>query len=120
MSEALILAFQSQLSIVMETVMKTAVYEVTRLVEEGFLEEVRRRKQEVELLRLRLEWAERKLKGVSQRGTCADCGKTGLPNEEPEDITSAILLSKCVCVCVCVRVPGVRVYGCVDRKDIAW
>ncbi|XP_062334232.1 uncharacterized protein LOC134033961 [Osmerus eperlanus] len=93
MSETLILAFQSQLSIVMETVMKTAVYEVTRLVEEGFLEEVRRRKQEVELLRLRLEWAERKLKGVSQRAKCADCGKTGLPNEELEDITSAVLLS---------------------------
>ncbi|XP_046900835.1 zinc finger protein 324B isoform X2 [Hypomesus transpacificus] len=93
MSETLILAFQSQLSIVMETVMKTAVYEVNRLVEEGFLEEVRRRKQEVELLKLRLEWAERKLKGVSQRAKCADCGKTGLPNEEPEDITAAVPLS---------------------------
>ena len=97
--------------------MKTAVYEVNRLVEEGFLEEVRRRKQEVELLKLRLEWAERKLKGVSQRAKCADCGKTGLPNEEPEDITAAVPLSKCVCVCVCARWV---VNGCVGGKHIAW
>lgn len=90
MSETLVQAFQSQLSIVMETVMKTVMYEVTRLVEDGFLEEVRRRKQEVELLRLRLEFTEKKLKGAKRKGICEDCGKTGPPNEASEDSTSEV------------------------------
>ncbi|KAM4604203.1 uncharacterized protein ACJ7VT_018772 [Polymixia lowei] len=77
--ETLIVTFQTQLSDVMETVLKTAMYEVTRLVEDGFMEEVRRSKQEVELLRTQLQWAERKLcdeEGAKRerRGRC-DCGK---------------------------------------------
>ncbi|KAG7458474.1 hypothetical protein MATL_G00220560 [Megalops atlanticus] len=57
MSEA-ILTFQVQLSGVMETVLKSAMYEITRLVEDSFLEEVARSKQEVESLRQRLQWWE--------------------------------------------------------------
>lgn len=66
-------AFQTQLSDVMEAVVKTAMYEVTRLVEDGFLQEMKRRNQEVESLRIRLQWAERKLS--DQEGN--DGGKTG-------------------------------------------
>ncbi|XP_010894042.1 zinc finger protein 546-like [Esox lucius] len=59
MSEA-ILTFQYQLSNVMETVLKTAVNEITRLVKEGFLEEVTHSKQEVIVLRKKLhQWEQR-------------------------------------------------------------
>ncbi|XP_070710536.1 gastrula zinc finger protein xFG20-1-like [Pempheris klunzingeri] len=77
--DSLIVTFQTQLSDVMETVVKTAMYEVTRLVEDGFLEEVKRRNQEVESLRVQLQWAERKLSdhGGKERlemtGMCVDC-----------------------------------------------
>lgn len=59
--DTLVVTFQTQLSDVMETVVKTAMYEVTRLVENGFLQEMKRRNQEVESLRIQLQWAERKL-----------------------------------------------------------
>lgn len=65
--DTLIVTFQTQLSDVMETVVKTAVYEVTRLVEDGFLEEVKRRNQEVESLRMQLQWAENKLSDGKER-----------------------------------------------------
>lgn len=65
--ETLIVTFQTQLSDVMETVVKTAVYEVTRLVEDGLLEEVKRRNQEVESLRMQLQWAENKLSDGKDR-----------------------------------------------------
>lgn len=78
--DTLIVTFQTQLSDVMETVVKTAMYEVTRLVEDGFLEEVKRRNQEVESLRIQLQWAERKLsdqegKEGGKTGKCVDCAK---------------------------------------------
>lgn len=78
--DTLIVTFQTQLSDVMETVVKTAMYEVTRLVEDGFLEEVKRRDQEVETLRIQLQWAERKLsdqegKEGGKIGKCVDCAK---------------------------------------------
>ncbi|KAI1887902.1 hypothetical protein AGOR_G00195270 [Albula goreensis] len=57
MSDA-ILAFQSQLSGVMETVFKAAMYEITRLVEDSFLEEVSRSREQVESLKQRLQWSE--------------------------------------------------------------
>ncbi|KAF3851974.1 hypothetical protein F7725_005329 [Dissostichus mawsoni] len=60
--DTLIVTFQTQLSDVMETVVKTAMFEVTRLVEDGFLEEMQRRNQEVEALRMELQWAERKIR----------------------------------------------------------
>lgn len=59
--ETLVVTFHTQLSDVMETVVKTAMYEVTRLVEGGLLQEMKRRNQEVESLRSKLQWAERKL-----------------------------------------------------------
>ncbi|XP_077427022.1 uncharacterized protein LOC144055159 isoform X2 [Vanacampus margaritifer] len=50
--------FQSQLSGVMETVFKAAMYEITRLVEDSFLEEVKRCREQVESLKRRLKWSE--------------------------------------------------------------
>ncbi len=93
MSEALFLTFQSQLSVVMETVLKSAMFEITRLVEDSFLEEVGHRKQEVEVLKRRLQLSESKLQERErewerergrgrgrERGRktrCLDCGRTG-------------------------------------------
>ncbi|XP_056595923.1 uncharacterized protein si:ch73-109d9.1 isoform X3 [Triplophysa dalaica] len=78
MSEALFLTFQSQLSVVMETVLKSAMFEITRLVEDSFLEEVGHRKQEVEVLRRRLQLSESKLRQKEyEQGRkihCLDCG----------------------------------------------
>lgn len=78
--DTLIVTFQTQLSDVMETVVKTAMYEVTRLVEDGFLEEVKRRSQEVESLRMQLQWTEKKLSGQEGKEggksrRCVDCAK---------------------------------------------
>ncbi|KAK2815667.1 hypothetical protein Q5P01_026134 [Channa striata] len=77
--DTLLVTFQTQLSDVMETVVKTAMYEVSRLVEDGFLEEVKRRNQEVESLKMQLKWAENQLSNQdrkeSQGGRCADCGR---------------------------------------------
>ncbi|XP_030643661.1 zinc finger protein GLI4 [Chanos chanos] len=102
MSETLILTFQSQLSGVMETILKSAMYEITRLVETSFLEEVGRGKKEIEILRRQLQLSESKFrerererekererererereKGKVVR--CADCGSTRVPNERTE------------------------------------
>ncbi|XP_057699813.1 gastrula zinc finger protein XlCGF53.1 [Corythoichthys intestinalis] len=60
--DPLIVTFQAQLLDVMESVLKTAMYKVTQLVEHGFLEEVKRRNQELETLRMKLEYAEIRLK----------------------------------------------------------
>ncbi|XP_033985800.1 zinc finger and SCAN domain-containing protein 5C [Trematomus bernacchii] len=74
--DTLIVTFQTQLSDVMETVVKTAMFEVTRLVEDGFLEEMQRRNQEVEALRMELQWAERKIRDQGgNTGKCVDCAK---------------------------------------------
>lgn len=77
--DTLIVTFQTQLSDVMESVVKTAMYEVTRLVEDGFLEEVKRRNQEVETLRMQLQWAENKLSDQDDKERkvrrCADCAR---------------------------------------------
>ncbi|XP_061625946.1 zinc finger and SCAN domain-containing protein 2 isoform X1 [Phyllopteryx taeniolatus] len=80
--ETLTVTFQAQLLDVMETVMKTAMYKVTQLVEEGFLEEVKRRNQELETLRMKLECAEMKLSdhGLIERkkdGTFVDIASDG-------------------------------------------
>uniref|UniRef100_A0A671S7J7 Uncharacterized LOC107674214 n=1 Tax=Sinocyclocheilus anshuiensis TaxID=1608454 RepID=A0A671S7J7_9TELE len=81
MSEALFLTFQSQLSVVMETVLKSAMLEITRLVEDSFLEEVGHRKQEVEVLKRRLQLSESKLREreweQGRKTQCPDCGRTG-------------------------------------------
>lgn len=54
--DALIVTFRTQLSDVMEAVVKSAMFEVTRLVEDVFMMEVKRSKQEVDSLRLQLQW----------------------------------------------------------------
>ncbi|XP_056227418.1 zinc finger protein 813 [Seriola aureovittata] len=87
--DTLIVTFQTQLSDVMETVVKTAMYEVTRLVEDGFLEEVKRRSQEAESLRMQLLWAEKKLsdqggKDGGKTGRCVDCTKKDVDDAAEE------------------------------------
>ncbi|KAG7462067.1 hypothetical protein MATL_G00198780 [Megalops atlanticus] len=90
MSEA-ILTFHSQLSAVMETVLKAAVYEITRLVEVSFLEEATQSRQEVEVLRERLQrserrWAARERDG---RAKCVECGRA-VPSVEVEHSVQGI------------------------------
>ncbi|XP_015463050.2 zinc finger and SCAN domain-containing protein 12 [Astyanax mexicanus] len=82
MSE-IIPTFQTQLSGVMETVFKAAIFEITRLVEESFLEEVSRSREQVESLKKRLQWSETKRKDQqeSRRLRCADCGNARLSEE---------------------------------------
>ncbi|KAL7403867.1 hypothetical protein ABVT39_006124 [Epinephelus coioides] len=79
-----IVKFQSQLSGVMETVFKAAMYEITRLVEDSFLEEVTRCREQVESLKRRLKWSEsrRKEKEGDRRGRCTDCGRVGPSGED--------------------------------------
>uniref|UniRef100_A0A3Q2YE42 Si:ch73-109d9.3 n=1 Tax=Hippocampus comes TaxID=109280 RepID=A0A3Q2YE42_HIPCM len=66
--DTLVVTFQTQLLDLMETVVKTTMYKVTQLVENCFLDEVKRRSQELETLRIRLECAEMKLnnRGVKE------------------------------------------------------
>lgn len=71
--DTLIVTFQTQLSDVMEAVVKTAMFEVTRLVEDVFLVEVKRRSQEIESLRMQLQWIESKFKDQAGK----EGGKTG-------------------------------------------
>uniref|UniRef100_A0A1A7YUA4 C2H2-type domain-containing protein n=1 Tax=Iconisemion striatum TaxID=60296 RepID=A0A1A7YUA4_9TELE len=68
MAETL-LTFQSQLSGVMETVFKAALYEITRLVEDSFVEEVMRYRSQVQVLKKRLKRQE------ERKERCADCGR---------------------------------------------
>ncbi|XP_059184943.1 zinc finger protein 354B [Centropristis striata] len=108
--DTLIVTFQTQLSDVMETVVKTAMYEVTRLVEDGFLEEVQRRNREVETLRRQLQRAERKLsehKGAKS-GRCVDCAKEDVelcceaagerPREQQDDMFGSCVKEEGECV----------------------
>lgn len=81
--DTLIVTFQTQLSDVMETVVKTAMFEVTKLVEDVLLAEVKRRNEEVETLRLQLQWTERKISDHAGReevktGRCVDCARDGV------------------------------------------
>ncbi|CAB1325268.1 unnamed protein product [Coregonus sp. 'balchen'] len=110
MSEA-ILTFQYQLNGVMETILKTAVHEITRLVKDSFLEKVTRSNQEVDVLKERLQqceqrWRdgeeERKRREVEekeqrkkreereQRGMCRRCdGPSALPEREgPQEMAT--------------------------------
>ncbi|XP_055765647.1 zinc finger protein 497-like isoform X1 [Salvelinus fontinalis] len=91
MSEAIV-TFQSQLSGVMETVFKAAMYEITRLVDDSFLEEVSRSREQVESLKKRLQWSENRRrdrdKERGRRGKCADCGRADKEAEERSSGTS--------------------------------
>ncbi|MCJ8730329.1 hypothetical protein PDJAM_G00183150 [Pangasius djambal] len=82
MSE-LILTFQTQLSGVMETVFKAAIFEITRLVEDSFLEEVSRSREQVESLKKKLQWSESK-----GRRRCAECGNSKVASEERREKSS--------------------------------
>lgn len=76
-----ILAFQSQLSGVMETVFKAAMFEITRLVEDSFLEEVTRCREQVDTLKRRLKCSEsRRKQREADHQRCVDCGRVGLSN----------------------------------------
>lgn len=79
-----IVTFQSQLSGVMETVFKAAMFEITRLVEDSFLEEVTRCREQVETLKRRLKWSEsrRKEKDGERNAKCVDCGRAGTTSED--------------------------------------
>lgn len=81
MAEA-IANFQSQLSGVMETVFKAAIFEITRLVEDSFLEEMTRCREQVETLRKRLKWSEGRRGEGDARGRCKDCGRRGPSGEK--------------------------------------
>ena len=59
--DTLIAGFQTQLSDVMETILKTAMFEVTRLVEDGLFEQLRSRCHEVESLKVQLQLTESRL-----------------------------------------------------------
>ncbi|KPP61497.1 hypothetical protein Z043_120399 [Scleropages formosus] len=79
MSEAIV-TFQSQLSGIMETVLKAAVCEITSLVEGSFQGEMLRSRQEVEFLKQRLQWSERRWterereRGRGGGAKCVECG----------------------------------------------
>lgn len=77
-------SFQSQLSGVMETVFKAAIFEITRLVEESFVDEVLRCREKVESLEKRLKSAEshRKEKQDNGREVCVDCGRVRMAGED--------------------------------------
>ncbi|KAM3623060.1 uncharacterized protein V6R79_006379 [Siganus canaliculatus] len=89
MAEAIV-TFQSQLSGVMETVFKAAMFEITRLVEESFLEEVSRCREQVESLKRRLKWSEsrRKEREGDRLGRCTDCGRVEVSEEAEEECTA--------------------------------
>ncbi|XP_051559118.1 zinc finger and SCAN domain-containing protein 30 isoform X2 [Myxocyprinus asiaticus] len=75
----------------METVFKAAMFEITRLVEESFVNEVSRSREQVETLKKRLQWSESRRKNQEtsdRRLTCTECGKTRSSNEERVDISS--------------------------------
>ncbi|XP_045902355.1 zinc finger protein 62 homolog isoform X2 [Micropterus dolomieu] len=74
------------------------MYEITRLVEDSFLEEVTRCRDQVESLKRRLKWSEsrRKEKDGDRRGRCIDCGRVvGCGEEEPR-VTEKSLKQECV------------------------
>ncbi|KAG5846210.1 hypothetical protein ANANG_G00147380 [Anguilla anguilla] len=100
MSEA-ILTFQAQLSGVMETVLKTAVFEITWLVESSFQQEVARGRREAEALRQRLQAAERRWRAAEGRATegrategRVTCAEKGCGVKEEEEVGRT--LSSCV------------------------
>ncbi|XP_029107808.1 zinc finger protein 2-like isoform X3 [Scleropages formosus] len=86
MSAEAILTFQSQLSGIMETVLRAAVHEITSLVEDSFKGEVVRSRKEVETLRRRLQWSERRWRERDAGPRCAECGRVGVSPGEQERV----------------------------------
>ncbi|XP_041640149.1 zinc finger protein 180 isoform X2 [Cheilinus undulatus] len=93
-----IVTFQSQLSGVMETVFKAAMYEITRLVEDSFLEEVTRCRDQIETLKRRLKWSEsrRKEREGEKKGRCVNCERAGGASEEEPRATEISLKQESV------------------------
>ncbi|KAM9315027.1 uncharacterized protein KZ484_024745 [Pholidichthys leucotaenia] len=81
---------------VMETVFKAAMYEITRLVEDRFLEEVTRSREQVDTLKRRLKWSESRLREREGdlRGRCVHCGRVGLSGEDSTGDTEKSLKGK--------------------------
>lgn len=106
-----IVTFQSQLSGVMETVFKAAMFEITRLVEESFLEEVTRCREQVETLKRRLKWSEsrRREKDGERNAKCVDCGRTGTTGEQEPRPTGE--LNAEIASCYSVFLPVWSVYA---------
>ncbi|XP_056136747.1 zinc finger protein 329 isoform X2 [Lampris incognitus] len=63
------------------------MYEITRLVEDSFLEEVTRSREQVESLKRRLKWSEsrRRERDRDVIGRCVDCERKGLSNAEDDE-----------------------------------
>lgn len=93
-----IVTFQSQLSSVMETVFKAAMYEITRLVEDSFMEEVTRCREQVESLKRRLKWSESRCKDRDgdRRGRCVDCGRVGESSDKPKPTQTGERMFECI------------------------
>ncbi|KAM9793114.1 uncharacterized protein ACB057_011697 [Neosynchiropus ocellatus] len=90
-----IVTFQTQLSGVMETVFKAAMYEITRLVEESFLEEVTRCREQVEALESKLKWSEsRRQDGEDHKCRCLGCGRVSF-GETSMKPTEKVLKQEC-------------------------
>ncbi|XP_029622432.1 sal-like protein 1 [Salmo trutta] len=89
MMSEVIVTFQSQLSGVMETVFKAAMYEITRLVDDSFMKEVSRSREHVESLKKRLQWSENRRRERDREGgrigKCAECGRA---NDEAKERSS--------------------------------
>ncbi|XP_048852290.1 zinc finger protein 45-like isoform X2 [Brienomyrus brachyistius] len=92
-----VLAFQSQLCGVMETVLKAAVCEITRLVEDSFLAEVAQSRQEAETLRQRLRWCEskRRERAADGKTRCVECGRAG-GGGAPAEYRPAVAVHVCI------------------------
>ncbi|XP_047221441.1 zinc finger and SCAN domain-containing protein 2 isoform X2 [Girardinichthys multiradiatus] len=82
----------------METVFKAAIYEITRLVEESFVEEVLRCREQVESLEKRLQSAESRRKERQDNGKemCVDCGRVRMAGENKSTVTDKSLKQECV------------------------
>ncbi|XP_012725658.2 zinc finger and SCAN domain-containing protein 2 [Fundulus heteroclitus] len=91
-------SFQSQLSGVMETVFKAAIYEITRLVEDSFVEEVLRCREQVESLEKRLMSAESRRKERQDNGKemCVDCGRARMDGESKSTVSEKSLKQESV------------------------
>lgn len=81
-------SFQSQLSGVMETVFKAAIFEITRLVEDSFVKEVSRSREQVETLKKRLQWSETRRKDQETSVRCAECDKARVCDEGKEEMST--------------------------------
>lgn len=83
MSEMLV-TFQTQLSGVMETVFKAAIFEISRLVEVSFVDEVSRSREQVESLKKKLQLSENREK---TRCDCSRSKSLKMPVQKKDSIT---------------------------------